>query len=63
MDNLVYLVGPVGCAVAMVVCMAMMARGMHGRHTQVAPAPAEELAALRAEVAELRAERQTAVDG
>lgn len=63
MDKLIFLIGPVGCAVAMVVCMAMMGRGMRRRGTQGDPAPTEELAALRAEVAELRAERQTPVDG
>ena len=63
MDKLVYLIGPAGCAVVMVVCMAMMGRGMRRQGTQDDPTPTEEVAALRAEVAELRSERQTAVDG
>lgn len=63
MDKLIYLVGPVGCAVAMAVCMAMMGRGMRRRGTQGEPAPTEQVAALRAEVAELRAQRQASVDG
>lgn len=63
MDKIIYLIGPVGCAVGMVVCMAMMGRGMRRRGTQGDATPTEDVAALRAEVAELRAERQAAVDG
>ena len=56
MDKLLYLVGPLGCAVMMAVCMAMMARGMRcGAHAD--QPDNTEVAALRAEVAQLRAEQ------
>jgi hypothetical protein len=56
MDKLLYLLGPLGCAVMMVVCMAMMARGMRGQK-DADQHDDDGIAALRAEVAELRAER------
>ena len=59
MDKLLYLAGPLGCAVMMIVCMAMMAKGMRGGHqpheTDASQTDADEVAALRAEVAQLRA--------
>ncbi|HUP85291.1 MAG TPA: hypothetical protein VM143_06460 [Acidimicrobiales bacterium] len=68
MDNLFYLVGPLGCAVMMAACMAMMARGMRrdGPAEQGDTGDHDEIAALRAQVAELRAERAeqaTPIDG
>lgn len=68
MDNLLYLLAPIGCAVMMVACMAMMAKGMR-RGGDVGDRDAvenDEVDALRAEVAELRAERAaqpTPIDG
>lgn len=59
MDNLLYLLAPIGCAAMMAVCMAMMARGMR-RDGHVGHGDAsehDEVAALRAEVAQLRAEQ------
>lgn len=59
MNNLPYLVAPIGCAVMMAVCMAMMARGVrrdgHAGHGDASQH--DEVAALRAEVAQLRAEQ------
>ena len=63
MDKLAYLLGPIGCAVAMVICMALMARGGRNRPGQTAKGDTEEIAALRAEVAELKADRSQPVDG
>ena len=59
MNNLLYLLGPLGCAAMMAVCMAMMARGMRrgGNAEPSDSAEHDEVAALRAQVAELRAER------
>ena len=68
MNNLLYLLGPLGCAALMAVCMAMLARGMR-RGGSAEPSDStehDEVAALRAQVAELRAERAgqpTPVDG
>lgn len=65
MDKLLYLLAPAGCAVMMIACMAMMARGMRRGH-QPDHTNDDEVAALRAEVAELRAERapqSSSVDG
>jgi TRAP-type C4-dicarboxylate transport system permease small subunit len=61
MDKLLYLAAPLGCAVMMIACMAMMAKGMRRGH-QPDEADAGEVAALRAEVAELRAERAQAAN-
>jgi len=57
MNNVMYLLlGPLGCLLAMAVCMAMMARGRRSNpHPE--PGVADEVAALRAEVARLSAER------
>lgn len=63
MDKIIYLIAPAGCAVGMFVCMAMMGRRMRRRDAQGDAAPTDDVAALRAEVAELRAERQASVDG
>lgn len=64
MDKLVYLLlGPLGCAAGMAVCMAMMARGRRRAGADAQPAPAEEVDALRAEVAQLRAERSETGSG
>lgn len=62
MDNLLYLLAPLGCGVMMVLCMVMMGRGMRHKPAAESPAENEEIAALRAEVAELRTERSR-VDG
>lgn len=62
MDNFLYLLAPVGCAVMMAVCMWMMSRGTR-RDGPATPAEHNEdkdVAALRAEVAQLRAERGAA---
>lgn len=63
MDKLLYLVGPLGCAVAMVLCMGMMAKGMRHRGSDGDAAQTEDIAALRAEVARLRAEQPEPADG
>lgn len=62
MDKLVFLLGPAGCAIGMVVCVAMMRRGSRGAATDAVSSPTltDEVAALRAEVAQLRSE--TSVD-
>lgn len=58
MNNLVYLLAPIGCAVLVAVCMAMMARGMRRNNEGHGDAADnEEVAVLRAEVGELRSER------
>ena len=62
MDKLLYLLGPLACAGMMVVCMALMGRGMRRDRPQDTD-ESDEIAALRAEVAELRAERTRAGDG
>ena len=54
MEYLAYLLGPLGCALAMVVLMALMARGMRRPKRGVDPAESKEVADLRAEIAELR---------
>jgi cytochrome c biogenesis protein CcmG/thiol:disulfide interchange protein DsbE len=63
MEYLLYLLAPLGCALGMVVCMAVMARASRRRETQPGPVESEELAALRSEIAELRGERSGAGDG
>lgn len=64
MDKLVYLLlGPLGCVAGMAVCMALMARGRRRAEAEAQPAPADEVDALRAEVAQLRAERSEAGNG
>jgi hypothetical protein len=63
MKYVVYLFGPLGCVLGMVVCMAMMARGNRRPKSNPSPAQSQELAALRAEIAELRGERSEADDG
>lgn len=64
MDKLLYLIGPFGCVVGMLICMALMRRGMARGHTPTDHgADTSEVAALRAEVAELRAQQSASVDG
>lgn len=63
MDKFLYLLGPIGCAVMMGVCLRSMARGMRRADGQAETEQADEIAALRAEVAELRAERSATRDG
>ena len=41
MENLVYLLGPLGCAAGMVVCMAMMARDAR-RHDEAKPGAVQD---------------------
>ncbi|MFP5319167.1 MAG: hypothetical protein ACLGI2_12865 [Acidimicrobiia bacterium] len=62
MEYLAYLLGPLGCALAMVVLMALMARGMRRPERGVDPAEAQEVAELRAEIAELRGKPSGAGD-
>ena len=57
MDKLGYVLGPAACAAMMLVCMRMMARGHRDSHSSDSDGP--EIAALRAEVEQLRAERTT----
>ncbi len=62
MDKVVYLLlGPVGCVTGIAVWMAMLAR--RRRRAGTDSAPAGDLAALRGEGAELRAERSEAGNG
>ncbi len=62
MDKLVYLLPVLGC-VAMMGLMMWMMRGNHSNAAQPDPRTAEEIAALRAEVADLRAQRSEPADG
>ena len=57
-DQLLYLLGPVSCAVMMVAMLWMMRRG-HGDHPRGQPGSTsqEEIMALRAEIAALRQPR------
>ena len=57
MEYLTYLLGPLGCAIGMVVLMALMARGTRRPPRSVDPAKAKEAADLRAEITELRGKR------
>ena len=63
MDKLLYLAGPLGCAVMMAAMLWMM-RGKHTGAGQTPPEPGsrEEIAALRADVAALRAAQQEPAD-
>jgi flagellar basal body-associated protein FliL len=61
-DKLVYLLPVIGCAAMMGLMMWMM-RGSHANAAQPDPHTAEELARLRAEVAELRARHGEPADG
>ena len=65
MEQLLYLVAPLGCALMMAVCFGMMAKGMRGNRGDNAGAPegTDEIAELRAEVARLRADQREPVDG
>ena len=54
MDYLAYLLGPLGCALGMVVLMALMPRGMCRSERGVERAEPKEVTDLRAEIAELR---------
>ena len=64
MDKLVYLLlGPLSCVAGMAGGMAMMARSRRRAKSDAHPAPADEVDALRAEVAQLRAERSEAGSG
>lgn len=64
MDKLVYLLlGPIGCVAGMAVWMAMLARRRRRPEPNVEPAPADEVAAPRAEAAPGRAERKEAGNG
>ena len=62
MEYLAYLLGPLGCALGMVVLMALMARGMRRRQHGVDSAKAKEAADLRAEIAALRGKPSGAGD-
>ena len=53
MEYLAYLLSPLGCALGMVVLMALMARSMRRPQRGVDHAEAKEVADLRAEIAEL----------
>ena len=62
MDKLVYLLlGPVGCVTGMAGWMAMLVR--RKRRAEADAAPTDEVAALRDEATELRAERSEAGSG
>jgi hypothetical protein len=61
-DTLVYLLSVLGCA-AMMGLMTWMMRGNHANAAPPDPNTAEEITRLRAEVAELRAQRTEPVDG
>ena len=64
MDRLVYLLlRPLGCVAGLAGGMAMMARSRRRAKADAHPAPADEVDALRAEVAQLRAERSEAGSG
>lgn len=63
MEYLGYLIGPLGCALGMVVMMAMMARGRRSPDTRPSHRAEEDAVALRAEVEELRGKRLGAHDG
>ena len=65
MEQLLYLVGPLGCALMMAVCFGMMAKGMRGNCGDDVDASqgTDEIAELRAEVARLRDNRREPVDG
>jgi hypothetical protein len=62
MEYLAYLLAPLGCALAMVVLMALMARGMRRPARGVDPAEPKEVADLRAEIDELRGKPSGAGD-
>lgn len=57
MPDLIYLLVLLACPIGMGVMMLVMMRGNHGH--QAAPSSGEEVARLRAEVEQLRAERAT----
>jgi hypothetical protein len=64
-DKLLYLLPVLGC-VAMMCLMIVMMRGGHtgrGAAAQPDPRTAEEIARLRAEIAELRAQQSKPADG
>ena len=63
MESLLLLLPALGCGLVMLACMAMMGWGMRGPRRQEAARPpeaatAQEVAALREEVARLRAEQE-----
>jgi len=63
-DKLAYLLPVLGCAAMMGVMMWMM-RGSHAGNTNAAqpdPRTAQEIAALRAEIADLRAQQREPAD-
>ena len=62
MEYLAYLLGPLGCALAMGVLMALMAQGMRRPQRGVDHAEAKEVADLRAEIAEFRGKPSGAGD-
>jgi hypothetical protein len=62
-DKLVYLLPVLGC-MAMMGLMVLMMRGSHASNNATAsdPRTAEEIAALRAEIADLRAQQRQPAD-
>ena len=62
MRYLGYLLGPLGCALGMVVCMAIMARRNRRRGTSAGPEQAEEGTALGPATPELPNEQSAASD-
>ncbi len=64
MDKLLYLLGPLGCAAMMGAMMMWMMRGRHAGQGNAQPDPRtrEEIAALRDEVAALRAQQAHPAD-
>lgn len=62
MDQLLYLLGPLGCAAMMAIAAVLITRSAR-RPPERTERTDDEVSALREEVARLRAERTTPADG